>query len=156
MNTKAFRSIFACLIAMLLVITMVPMTALAADDAAEVTTEESVLLSAPVEDEHEGHDHAEETEEEEEATLGLGFWISMGVLGALVIVGVVFAIIKREKLKTWLLSYKSELKKIVWSSKNDVKKNTIVVVVAIVVIAIVVGLLDFAFNKGIIALGNLF
>ena len=155
MNTKAFRSIFACLIAMLLVITMVPMTALAADDAAEVTTEESVLLSAPVEDEHEGHDHADETKEEEK-TLGLGFWISMGVLGALVIVGVVFAIIKREKLKVWLLSYKSELKKIVWSSKNDVKKNTIVVVVAVVAIAIVVGLLDFAFSKGIIALGNLF
>ena len=155
MNTKTFRSIFACLIAMLLVITMVPMTALAADDAAEVTTEENVLLSAPVEDEHEGHDHADETEEEEK-TLGLGFWISMGVLGALIIVGVVFAIIKREKLKVWLLSYKSELKKIVWSSKNDVKKNTIVVVVAVVAIAIVVGLLDFAFNKGIVALGQLF
>ena len=155
MNTKTFRSIFACLIAMLLVITMVPMTALAADDAAEVTTEENVLLSAPVEDEHEGHDHADETEEEEK-TLGLGFWISMGVLGALIIVGVVFAIIKREKLKVWLLSYKSELKKIVWSSKNDVKKNTIVVVVAVVALAIVVGLLDFAFNKGIVALGQLF
>ena len=155
MNTKTFRSIFACLIAMLLVITMVPMTALAADDAAEVTTEENVLLSAPVEDEHEGHDHADETEEEEK-TLGLGFWISMGVLGALIIVGVVFAIIKREKLTVWLLSYKSELKKIVWSSKNDVKKNTIVVIVAVVAIAIVVGLLDFAFNKGIVALGQLF
>ena len=155
MNTKTFRSIFACLIAMLLVITMVPMTALAADDAAEVTTEENVLLSAPVEDEHEGHDHADETEEEEK-TLGLGFWISMGVLGALIIVGVVFAIIKREKLKVWLLSYKSELKKIVWSSKNDVKKNTIVVVVAVVALAIVVGLLDFEFNKGIVALGQLF
>ena len=155
MNTKTFRSIFACLIAMLLVITMVPMTALAADDAAEVTTEENVLLSAPVEDEHEGHDHADETEEEEK-TRGLGFWISMGVLGALIIVGVVFAIIKREKLKVWLLSYKSELKKIVWSSKNDVKKNTIVVVVAVVALAIVVGLLDFAFNKGIVALGQLF
>ena len=149
MNTKAFRSIFACLIAMLLVITMIPMTALAADDAAEVAETTAVA------DEHEGHDHADETEEEE-ATLGLGFWISMGVLGALIIVGVVFAIIKREKLKTWLLSYKSELKKIVWSSKNDVKKNTIVVVVAIVAIAIIVGLLDFAFNKGIVALGNLF
>ena len=52
--------------------------------------------------------------------------------------------------------FKSELKKIVWSSKNDVKKNTIVVVVAIVALAIVVGLLDFAFNKGIVALGQLF
>ena len=155
MNTKAFRSIFACLIAMLLVITMVPMTVFAADDAAEVTTEESVLLSAPVEDEHEGHDHADETETEDK-NLGLGFWISMGVLGALVIVGVVFAIIKREKLKVWLLSYKSELKKIVWSSKQDVKRNTIVVIVAVVAIAIVVGLLDFAFNKGIVALGKLF
>ena len=155
MNTKTFRSIFACLIAMLLVIAMVPMTALAADDAAEVTTEENVLLSAPVEDEHEGHDHDDAETETEDKKLGLGFWISMGVLGALIIVGVVFAIIKREKLKVWLLSYKSELKKIVWSSKQDVKKNTIVVIVAVLAIAIVVGLLDFAFNKGIIALGKL-
>ena len=162
MNTKAFRSIFACLIAMLLVITMVPV-AVFAEDAADTTVEEvadttvaeAAETTAAV-DEHEGHDHADETDEAEEKSLGLGFWISIGVLGALVIVGVVFAIIKREKLKTWLLSYKSEFKKIVWSSKNDVKKNTIVVVVAIVIVAVIVGLLDFAFSKGIIALGQLF
>ena len=160
MNNKAFRSIFACLIAMLLVMTMVPV-AVFAEDAVETTVADAVA-DAATEDEHEGHDHADETtgettgETEEEKSLGLGFWISMGVLGALVIVGVVFAIIKREKLNTWLLSYKSELKKIVWSSKNDVKKNTIVVVVAVIAIAIVVGLLDFAFNKGIVALGKLF
>ena len=151
MNTKAFRSIFACLIAMLRVITMVPMTALAADDAAD----DAVLLSATAEDEHEGHDHADETEEEE-ATLGLGFWISMGVLGALIIVGAVFAIIKREKLKVWLLSYKSELKKIVWSSKNDVKKNTIVVVVVIAICAVALTIVDYVFAQGITALGKLF
>ncbi|MBQ9080979.1 MAG: preprotein translocase subunit SecE [Clostridia bacterium] len=80
----------------------------------------------------------------------------MGVLGALIIVGVVFAIIKREKLKVWWLSYKSELKKIVWSSPDQVKKNTIVVVVVVLATAIVIGLLDFAFTKGIFALGNLF
>ena len=157
MNTKTFRSIFACLIAMLLVIAMVPMTALAADDAADAadtTVVESADTTAAA-DEHEGHDHGDAETETEEKTLGLGFWISMGVLGALIIVGVVFAIIKREKLKVWLLSYKSELKKIVWSSKQDVKKNTIVVIVAVLAIAIVVGLLDFAFNKGIIALGKL-
>ena len=157
MNTKTFRSIFACLIAMLLVIAMVPMTALAADDAADAadtTVVESADTTAAA-DEHEGHDHGDDEAEAEEKTLGLGFWISMGVLGALIIVGVVFAIIKREKLKVWLLSYKSELKKIVWSSKQDVKKNTIVVIVAVLAIAIVVGLLDFAFNKGIIALGKL-
>ena len=63
---------------------------------------------------------------------------------------------KKGKMKEAWRGFKSELKKIVWSSKNDVKKNTIVVVVAVIAIAVVVGLLDFAFGKGIVALGKLF
>ena len=52
-------------------------------------------------------------------------------------------------------SLKSEVKKIVWSPWNQVRKNTLVVVVVIVASAAVVGVLDYAFSQGLIALGAL-
>ena len=68
---------------------------------------------------------------------------------------------KKDKVKlstriaTAFRSYKSEVKKIVWSPWNQVRKNTLVVVVVIVASAAVVGLLDYAFSQGLIALGAL-
>ena len=53
-------------------------------------------------------------------------------------------------------SIKSELKKVVWSPKREVKKNTVIVLVFVAAFAILIGLLDFLFSKGIIALGKLF
>ncbi len=51
--------------------------------------------------------------------------------------------------------YRSEMKKVVWMSWPDVRKNAIVVVIAVVVIGAVIGVLDFAFSQAITALGNL-
>ena len=68
---------------------------------------------------------------------------------------------KKDKVKlstriaTAFRSYKSEVKKIVWSPWNQVRKNTLVVVVVIVASAAAVGLLDYAFSQGLIALGAL-
>lgn len=159
MKTKAFRSLFACLIAILLMVTMIPFAAFAEDAAAAEDVADVTTVADAAEDEHAGHDHDhdDETEEEpEEKKLGVGFFVSLGVLGVLIIVGVVFAIIKREKLKIWWGSIKSELKKIVWSSPEQVKKNSIVVIVFVVALAVAIGLLDFVFFRGIAALSNLF
>ncbi len=159
MNNKAFRALFACLIAMLLLLTMIPFTVFADEPAAEGAPAETEATTtvADADDEHADHDHADENEEEpEENKLGVGFFVSLGVLGVLIIVGVVFAIIKREKLKIWWGSIKSELKKIVWSSPEQVKKNSIVVIVFVVALAVAIGLLDFVFFRGIAALSNLF
>lgn len=60
------------------------------------------------------------------------------------------------KVQNFFRSLKSELGKVVWSSKNDVKKNTIIVLVFVLAFAVIIGLLDFLFSKGIIALGKLF
>ena len=68
---------------------------------------------------------------------------------------------KKDKVKlstriaTAFRNYKSEVKKIVWCPWNQVRKNTLVVVVVIVASAAVVGVLDYAFTNGLIALGNL-
>lgn len=157
MKTKAFRSLFACLIAILLMVTMIPFAAFAEDAAAAEDVADVTTVADAAEDEHAGHDHDDETEEEpEEKKLGVSFFVSLGVLGVLIIVGVVFAIIKREKLKIWWSSIKSELKKIVWSSPEQVKKNSIVVIVFVVALAVAIGLLDFVFFRGIAALSNLF
>lgn len=157
MKTKAFRSLFACLIAILLMVTMIPFAAFAEDAAAAEDVADVTTVADAAEDEHAGHDHDHDHDDEpEEKNLGVGFFVSLGVLGVLIIVGVVFAIIKREKLKIWWGSIKSELKKIVWSSPEQVKKNSIVVIVFVVALAVAIGLLDFVFFRGIAALSNLF
>lgn len=174
---KTFRSLAAFVLALMLMLTMGALSAFAeADDsAAEDTTVESEN-SAVVDESGDAADGetvgdgataedpsddasgetSDDTDDGKDSKLGVGFWISMGILGALIIVGVVFAIIKREKLKVWLKSYKSELKKIVWMPWSQVRKNTVVVIVVVVALAAVIGLLDYAFSKGIIALGSLF
>ena len=48
--------------------------------------------------------------------------------------------------------YSSELRKVVWSPWRDVKKNTAIVIIFSAFFAIVIGVLDFVFSKGIIAL----
>ena len=60
-----------------------------------------------------------------------------------------------EKVKRFFRSYRSEVKKIVWFSWDQTWKKTLVVLVIAVAIAAVVGLLDWGFTKGIIALSGL-
>ena len=60
------------------------------------------------------------------------------------------------RIKSWMRSIKSEVKKISWSPWTDVRKNTLVVVVVIVVCAVALTIVDYVFAQGITALGNLF
>ena len=59
------------------------------------------------------------------------------------------------RIKKFLKDYKSEIKKIVWPTRNQVIKNTGVVLVAIIFVAAVVGVLDLIFGLGINALSGL-
>ena len=114
--------------------------------------------SAPVDD-HEGHDHGDTTgttTTEPEKKFGLADIISLSLLGVFLIAVAVYCIINREKVGKLLRGLKSELKKIVWTPWNQVKKNTFVVLVIIIAAAIVIGALDLLFSKGILALGKIF
>ena len=51
--------------------------------------------------------------------------------------------------------YTSEVKKVVWMSWADVRKNTVLVVVASVAIAVVIGLLDYGISNLIKLLGSI-
>ena len=129
-------------------------TAEVAGDATEAPAEET---EAPTE---EDHDHDEETEEDEhDHSIN---WVdiivsaSIIVLGALAFVICYFAIPSfQEKVKKFISDYKSELKKVTWSSKEDVRRNTITVIVVIVALVIVITLLDVIFSGGIEALSHL-
>lgn len=61
----------------------------------------------------------------------------------------------RDRFVRFIREYKSELKKIVWYSKEDTIRSTVLVLVAIVVFSIVISSLDFLFSSGLLAIGKL-
>ena len=127
-------------------------TAEVAGDATEAPAEET---TAPADD----HDHEGETEDEHDHSIN---WVDIIVSASIIVLGAVafvicyFAIPSfREKVKKFFSDYKSELKKVTWSSKEDVRRNTITVIVVIVALVIVIAILDMIFSGGIEALGHL-
>ncbi len=60
-----------------------------------------------------------------------------------------------ERMKRFFRENKSELKKIVWYDKKSTIRSSVIVVVAIVISALVLGILDFGFSQGLMALGKL-
>ena len=60
-----------------------------------------------------------------------------------------------ERVKKFFRDYKSEVKKITWTPKNQVAKNTFVVIVVVIVAAIFIAILDLLFSSGVGLLGNL-
>ena len=127
------------------------------DEATEAPAEET---TAPVEEDEHDHDHDhDETEDEHDHSIN---WVDIIVSASIIVLGVAafvicyFAIPSfREKVKKFISDYKSELKKVTWSSKEDVRRNTITVIVIIVALVIVIAILDVIFSGGIEALGHL-
>ena len=114
---------------------------------ADETTAAPSETTKPTTDEHEDH---------EINWVDIIVSASIIVLAAIAFVICYFAIPKfREKVKKFSSDYKSELKKVTWSSKEEVRKNTITVIVIILVLVIVIALLDFIFLSGIEALSHL-
>ena len=131
-------------------------TAEVAGDVTEAPAEET---EAPAEETtaaaEDDHDHEDEHDHEIN-------WVDIIVSASIIVLGVAafvicyFAIPSfREKVKKFISDYKSELKKVTWSSKEDVRRNTITVIVVIAALVIVIALLDMIFSGGIEALGHL-
>jgi len=102
------------------------------------------------------HGHAVGTHEEEHQSFSE--WatenkseiiVNIVVFGLILIVATVLIIKFRHRLGAFLRSVKSEIKKIVWASGSDTRKNFLVVVVIAVVIALAIGIFDYAFSEGI-------
>ncbi len=163
--------ILAVILAAMLMLTLLTANVFADEATGEAAAETTAEVAgdateAPVEeDEHDheeedDHDHEGETEEDEhDHSIN---WVdiivsaSIIVLGALAFVICYFAIPSfKEKVKKFFSDYKSELKKVTWSSKEDVRRNTITVIVVIAALVIVIAILDMIFSGGIEALGHI-
>ena len=59
------------------------------------------------------------------------------------------------KAGKWFRELKSEFKKIVWPSKEETTRSTVVVVSTIVVFAVCIAILDFIFSKGLTLLSHI-
>ena len=164
-----FSKIFAVILAAMLMLTLLTANIFAdeatgetaettAEVAGEATEAPAEETEAPAEDEH---DHEDETtgEDEHDHTIN---WVDIIVSASIIVLGVVafvicyFAIPSFQgKVKKFISDYKSELKKVTWSSKEDVRRNTITVIVVIVALVVVIAILDIIFSGGIEALSHL-
>lgn len=50
---------------------------------------------------------------------------------------------------------KAEMKKVIWPNGKDLRKHTVVVIVAIILVGLIVALLDLLFGKGVSLILNL-
>lgn len=163
MTSVRFFKTLAAFLALALMLSLCSLS-IFADESEAATAEGEATTAAPDEttaapadettaasDDDDDHDHDH------------GFpWDAVISFGIVIIAIIVLLIVYfvnpkfKEKVQNFFRSLKSELKKVVWSSKDDVKKNTVVVLIFVAAFAVLIGLLDFLFSKGIIALGKLF
>lgn len=147
-SAKLFR-LTAVILAAVLMLVLFITPAFAEADGAAADVAADVAASAG--------DTDAKTDKEEKA-FNWDLWISVGIIAALIITFFAFYIFSekwRGKVKQFFRDYKSELKKVVWSPWSDVKKNTVVVLVLSLGTALLIGVLDVIFSKGIHALGSL-
>lgn len=153
--------VFITLIA--LVMSLLSITCFADTEAPNAGSGSSAVTEAPNDSETTAGTTAGTTasEDKDEAKPGDSILWTLIPLGVVLVAVAVCAVIflgipkRREKTLKFLRSLKSEWKKISWYSWKQTLKGTAVVVVISVIIAIVVGLLDLGFTKGIDAIMDL-
>ena len=92
---------------------------------------------------------AEKAEREEKEKTTTSLIVNAIIIGVIALIIVALCIKFRKKLGEFLRSVKSELGKIVWASKENTRKSFLVVIVVAIAVAIIIGLIDFAFGTGI-------
>ena len=157
--------VFIALIA--LVMSLLSITCFADTESPNASSESSAVTEAPNDSGTTAVTTAGTTvgttasEEKDEAKPGDSILWTLIPLGVVLVAVAVCAVIflgipkRREKTLKFLRSLKSEWKKMSWYSWKQTLKGTAVVVVISVIIAIVVGLLDLGFTKGIDAIMDL-
>ncbi len=170
MTVRNSRSLVALFLSVILMLSFFTVNAFAAEeDSVSEQQSEGVTengsegsTTAATEDELET---ATETASGAETTTGTGeegesniteLVVNLVIGGVIIVIAVVLIIKNRVKLGAFLRSVKNELHKIIWSPKEQTRKNFLVVIVICAAVAVLVGLLDFAFSKGIIGLASLF
>lgn len=101
-----------------------------------------------------GEESTESDASEAGTTSNTPGWLGWAIAGGVIIIIAlcIFILIKKntpigQKIVKFFKDYKSEIRKVVWLSKEDLLKKTIVVLVTIIISCIVLGLLDYAFTS---------
>ena len=97
----------------------------------------------------------EDAAKDEDKGLTTGDYVGIAIVAVIVIGVVIFVVKNREKVAKFFREVKSELKKIVWSPWKQVKKNLIIFIIIAVICAVVIGVLDYVFDQGILKLSEL-
>ena len=170
MTITTKRSIIALLLSLVLVVSLFTIGISATDDEgttpeseAEQTVESDGTGSEKDTGETESGDESDTEKESEtekvdpkveETKTSL---IVNGIIVAAIIIVLIFLYVKfHSKFNAFLRSVKSELKKIVWSSKENTRKGFLIVAVVAVAFGVALGLADFAFSTGFDQLPELF
>lgn len=171
MTSVKFSKILAVILAAMLMLTLLTTAVFATDADADAentpASSEAAESSAEPDETEAPADNADETKapadssddkKDEKKSLNWDLIISLSIIGLAVVAFVVlyFAVPKfHARVNTFCREYKSELGKVVWSPLRDVKQNTAIVIIIVAVSALLIGVLDFIFSKGIIGLGSL-
>lgn len=171
MTITTKRSLIALLLSLVLVVSLFTIGVSATEapsDTDEVVTTEAVENDTNENAESTSGTKEETTTKKEETTtanvaleksrsiIKKSIIINSIIIAVIIVVCVVLVIKFRKKLGDFMRSVKSELKKIVWSSKENTRKSFLVVFVVAVAIALLLWLIDIAFNTGISELAKLF
>lgn len=127
------------------------------DGSGETTTTGESTSTTAGETTSDGHDH-DEDENKSWAAQHLSFLIAIGIIVLIVVVYFALRLFVpsfREKTSKFWKDYNAEFKKLVWPTKQQLVKNSAVVLVTMIVFAAVFALLDFGLSKGIYALKDL-
>ena len=166
MTITSKRSIIALLISLVLVVSLFTIGISATEEEGTPSISESGSVETETGDTESDSESGSETESEtkkEEETESLEVTetrtslIVNGIIVAAIIIVLIFLYVKfHSKFNAFLRSVKSELKKIVWSSKENTRKGFIIVAVVAVAFGVALGLADFAFSTGFDQLPELF
>jgi preprotein translocase subunit SecE len=165
MTITTKRSLIALLLSLVLVVSLFTVGIFAdeakdTDDAESTTVAEKEETTEKKEETSKKND-AEKKEEETTESAAVkkvkdSLIINGIIIGVIVLIGVVLIIRFRKKLGGFLSSVKSEFKRITWSSKENTRKSFLVVIVVAIAVALMLWLIDIAFNTGISELTKLF
>lgn len=175
-----FKKIWALLIALVMMVSVFSLCVFAEDEgtssdpavtteaAGEVTTTGSETTTSGSETTTSGsgtttttgddHDHDGEAESKPWIVEHLNFVIALGIIVLLVVVYFALRLFVpsfREKTSKFWKDYNAEFKKLVWPTKQQLIKNSAVVLVTMIVFAAVFILLDTGLAKGMLKLKDL-
>lgn len=78
----------------------------------------------------------------------IGLWIqTMVPVGLFVVLaGLIFWLVNKHSVANFMIAAEAEMKKVSWSSKQEIAVSTFIVIVVVILLAALLGIVDFSFQ----------